>query len=131
MREFYDGFEKAAGLKSYWKKKGNMIISTLKGLKKNAPLASQKDVLRATDKVLSTADDYVKNKFSPDINKLIDKVQSKPIELAPDLSKLTTWKGGILPALAIGASLEAGRRGVGALSHAPGYIKKKMDKKDK
>ena len=139
MRDFYYGFEKAAGkrrkimeglkipgrrLKSKFSESWDKVSDYRR---KHLAITSEKDVLKATNKVRNIAEDTLKNTFVPEMNKLINKAQKKPFKHAPDLSSLATWKGGVLPALTIGASLEAGRRGVGALADAPGYIKNKME----
>jgi len=139
MRDFYYGFEKAAGkqstilgkitgpLKNLKRKFSNSWDTISDYRRKHLALTSEKDVMRTTDKVRGVAEDTLKNTFVPEMNKLINKAQKKPFKHAPDLSSLATWKGGVLTALTIGASLEAGRRGVGALADAPGYIKNKME----
>ena len=133
MRAFYKGFEKEAGVKEKAKSVGrgifNYVYGGLKGgeriKRKYVAATSARDIEHVSKNTAQIFTDKFKKEIMPEVNKAIDKAQKGGIGI--NIEPLKTLKGGILPAVAVGAGFEAGRRALDAATKLPDYTKKKRE----
>jgi len=135
MNKFYSGFEKQASLKNkvvnFGLKQYRKTIARFRGGNKlvddRVAIWNKKKVRQAAQDVADIANNSMKKDMVPQLDAFINRTVKKPFKIEPTLEKLMTFKGGILPALVVGASLEGGRQGVKGLRKLPGYIKSRQN----
>jgi len=129
MNTFYSGFEKQASfrenLTSFGQRKYKAIGDSIAKLSLSA--WGKKNVHEAIQDAADIASNTMKKDIVPQLDAFVNRTMDKPLKIEPTLEKLKTFKGGILPALAVGAALEGGRQGVKGLKHLPGYIKSRQN----
>lgn len=130
MRSFYEGFEKRAGIGSRVKGLGKKTVDHIKDLAKrfddvNRELVFGRNIRVASDDASRIFANTFKRDVMPEVNKAIDRAKKGGLEV--NLDRLKTIKGGVLPAVAVGAGFEAGRRAIDAAAKFPDYAQKKRE----
>lgn len=131
MRGFFEGFEKQASASKFKKFVSDPAKAALnwgKGLGAKGAEGyhgfMSKNVGITTTRGVEEAANIVVKKIKP----LLNKLQSEGVPLKPSLENLSSFKKGILPALAVGAGFETGRLGIKALSKYPEFSRQQREK---
>jgi hypothetical protein len=131
MRGFFEGFEKQASASKFKRFVSDPVSRALnwgKGLGEQGAKGyhgfMSKNVGITTTRGVEEAANIVVKKIKPILNKL----QSEGVPLKPSLENLSSFKKGILPALAVGAGFETGRQGIKALSKYPEFSRQQREK---